>query len=200
MTRKFQLVVVEGALEVFIATKLLTSLDALDDGVRPVDKGGRNSFWARAADYNRAARHFPVFGLVDLEQSRCASGLIAEQLSVDLHPDFALRIAVRMVESWLLADAASLARFLNVSQAVFPVAPDEEQSPKLALVNLARRSRSRRIREALVPDAASHGIVGPDYTATLGTFAAEAWAPLRAQARSKSLARAVMAIQRVCSA
>jgi hypothetical protein len=101
-----------------------------------------------------------------------------------------------MLESWLLAHHKALARFLNVSVDLIPRDPDGEEHPKRTLVNLARRSRTRSIREDLIPEAGSSGVVGKNYTARLTEFIRDPWEPLVAQDRSPSLRRALAALKR----
>lgn len=195
MTRGFALVVVEGALEVSASLKLLAAAGAPAPGVHCVDLGGRIRFWKQAPRYNRAARTLgPVLGLADLEAFPCPSGLIARYLDSARHPDFILRIAERMLESWFLADE-SLADFFRVSSAWLPRNPDAEPNPKRTLVNLARRSRSADLRRDLVPPEGSSGIVGRGYTSKMTEFIAGHWNPTEAQRRSASLRRALAAIR-----
>jgi hypothetical protein len=195
MTRRFVLVVVEGALEVPASLKLLAAVGAGTEGLHPIDKGGRVRFWQDAARYNRAAAKLgPVLGLADLEAFPCPSGLIAKHLQPSRHSDFVLRVAERMLESWFLADD-SLAEFLRISEALLPRNPDTEANPKQTLVNLARRSRSARLRSDLLPEEGSSGIVGKGYTPTMIEFIENHWRPNRAQHRSESLCRALAAIR-----
>ncbi len=195
MTRGFALVVVEGALEVPASLKLLVAAGAGIEGLHPIDKGGRIRFWQDARRYNRVAASLgPVLGLADLEAFPCPSGLIAKHLRAAKHADFVLRIAERMLESWFLADD-SLADFFHISGALLPRNPDAETNPKQTLVNLARRSRSARLRSDLVPEEGSSGIVGKGYTPKMTEFIEGHWRPNRAQRRSESLRRALAAIR-----
>jgi hypothetical protein len=99
-----------------------------------------------------------------------------------------------MLESWFLADD-SMADFLRISGALLPRNPDTETNPKRTLVNLARRSRSARLRSDLVPEEESSGIVGKGYTPRMIEFIERHWRPNRAQHRSESLCRALAAIR-----
>lgn len=199
MTRPIQLIVVEGKLEEPVSLKLLKSLGLDPPPNPPVNKRGNEAFWADAHRYNDAAKRGPVLALVDLEATTdCPPTVLRTNLAVERHPDYILRIMVRMVESWLLGDRDNLSRFLQISAALFPDNPDAESSPKLTLVNLARRSRSRAIREDLVPAKGAAGIVGNNYTSQLAQFVQDHWQPLEAQRRSESLRRAIKAIQKTC--
>lgn len=195
MSRSFALVVVEGALEVPASLKLLAAAGAGSVGIHPIDKGGRIRFWKDVPRYNQAAANLgPVLGLAGLEAFPCPSGLIAKHLKALRHSDFVLRIAERMLESWFLADD-SLADFFHISGELLPRNPDAETNPKQTLVNLARRSRSARLRSDLVPEAGSSGLVGKGYTPRMTEFIESHWRPAKAQHRSESLRRALEAVR-----
>jgi hypothetical protein len=136
----------------------------------------------------------PVFALADLERAPCASGLIATHLPRGCHRDLILRLSVRMVQRWLLAQSDALAEFLKVSEALVPSRPDEEENPKRTVVNLARKSRSRAIRTDLVPEQGSSGVVGKGYTTRMEEFVRDHWDPLQAQGKSDSVRRALAAL------
>ena len=57
-------------------------------------------------------------------------------------PYFSLRLAVRAVEAWFLADVKAAAPALAVSERSLPAAPDEESDPKQTIVALARTSKA----------------------------------------------------------
>ncbi len=196
MRRTIRLIVVEGALEIPAALKMLEALKIPAAGIFPVNKGGRNSFWRDVQRYNQAAAKLgPILGMTDLENGPCSSGLIKKHLPRGRHRNFVLRIAERMLESWLLADSTALARFLKIPEVLIPTNPDGEINPKLALVNLARRSPLRAMKDDLVPESGSTGIVGKGYTPRITQFIEQAWRPHEASKRSESLKRALAAIR-----
>lgn len=100
-----------------------------------------------------------------------------------------LRVAVRAIEAWFLADHANLARHLRVRTGEIPTHPESLHDPKQTVVNLARGSSSASIREALVPRPGSGKRVGPGYSGSMISFAERAWDPIAASARSESLRR-----------
>ena len=194
----FLLVVTEGLLEVPAAQKLLAVLGVDFGETRFISKGGRDTFWQDASRYNQAAQHVgPVLGIADLEREPCPSGLISNYLPHGRHPLYVLRIAERMLESWLLADREGISAFLRVPTARVPVNPDQRPHPKQDLVNLARLSRKRDIVADLVPREGSEGVVGRGYTSQMTEFIRSTWRPVEASANSDSLRRAVAAIQAV---
>lgn len=195
MTRAIDIVVVEGALEVVASLKLLRTLQVPTENLFPIDKMGCTNFWRDVSKYNQAARQCLVFGLTDLDHHPCPSGLLSKHLKNSKHPNFILRIAERELESWLLADVEAMARYLKLSQDIFPSNPDAESDPKQTLVNLARRSTRTALREDLVPESGSKGIVGRGYVSRMKEFIESKWRPLKAQQHSESLQRAIAAIR-----
>lgn len=158
---------------------------------------GKNWLDQKLPAYNNAARHTQWFALRDLNgDAPCAAGLV-ELLLPARAAGMCLRIAVRASESWLLADRDRMAEFLSVPAYRIPADPDAIDNPKLHLVNLARKSRRRAIREDMVPAPGTTARVGPGYSARIIEFASEIWRPEVARAASPSLARCIAALQAV---
>ena len=161
-------------------------------------KGGKNYLLQRLPNYNQAACFAPWLVVVDLNRgAECAPDFVRSVLP---HPASGMqfRVAVHAIEAWLLADAERLATFLGIPIARIPSNPDAEPDPKTALINLARRSRRRAIREDIVPREGSGGRVGPGYTGRLIEFVMATehlWRPEMAMQRSDSLRRCVAALQ-----
>ena len=200
MIAVFLLVVTEGQLEVPVAQKVFDVLGIEHEETRFVPKGGGNAFWRDAVKYNKAARYAgPVLGIADLEQSPCPGGLIVQYLPHGRHPSFVLRIAVHMLEAWLLADRQAISSFLRVPVARIPNDPDNLPHAKRCLVNLARQSRKRQIVEDIVPSQGSEGVVGRGYTPRMTNFIRTAWRPTIASINSNSLRRALAAIQAIAA-
>ena len=105
-----------------------------------------------------------------------------------------LRIAVREVESWVLADRDGFHAFSGVAKSKIPADPDTLPDAKRTLINLMRGSRKRLFREAIVP-ASPTARIGPDYNGTLARMLAHYWQLDRAVPRSPSLASAFAAIR-----
>lgn len=152
---------VEGTLDEKVLRRLLDQVasERLEPGICYV-QNGRERLKQNTPRFNQAARFQPFVILADLERDPCAPTLIQAWLPEGQHPNLTLRIAVRMIESWLLADRQACAKFLGVSEHLLPGQPDDESDPKLVLVNLARRSRARKIREDVVPPDGSTSRVG----------------------------------------
>ena len=103
------------------------------------------------------------------------------------------RIAVREVESWLLADAEAFANFFSVPAAAIPERPDELTHPKNTLVDVVARSTSPSMRREILPGEVTRK-VGAGYTAKVIEFANEHWNVTRARQASPSLDRCVAAL------
>jgi len=161
-------------------------------------KEGKPYILSRLSKYNQAAHITPWLVVVDLDQdAECAPPFVRSVLP-NPAGGMQFRVAVRAIEAWLMADAERLAAFLSIPTARIPINPDVEPDPKTTLVNLARRSRRRAIREDMVPRQGSGARVGPGYTGTVMEFATtteNGWRPEVAMERSDSLRRCVAALE-----
>jgi hypothetical protein len=155
---------------------------------------GKQKLLQRLGGYNNAARFAPWVVLVDLGgDCPCAPPCVQAWLPAP-SSQMCLRVAVRAVEAWLLADRERIANSLSISSRRVPDSPDSLAHPKTVLVNLARWSRSRAVREDLVPRQGSARSVGPLYTTRLIDFVGDeedGWRPDQAAIRSDSLRRCI---------
>lgn len=153
-------------------------------------KGGNGYLRSRIRSFCEISRQQPVLLITDLDHGQCPAALIGAWLGQQQRPDdFLVRVAVREVESWLLADHAAMARFMGVASRSLPRSPDDLIDPKSHLISLAR-SGPRDVREALVPAARAIAAQGVGYNSKLTEFVRESWQPARAALRSPSLTRA----------
>jgi hypothetical protein len=184
---------VEGATDVPIVDRLLLETGhhrGPTHGLNGKDELDRN-----LPGYNAAARSFPWLVLRDLDREPCATALVA-RLVPDPSVHMRLRVAVRAIEAWLLADRAAIASFLAVSVSLVPQDPDALTDPKADLVNLARRSRKKAIKVDMTPSPKSSARVGPAYISRIVEFSANKWNPRRAAENSDSLHRCIRALDR----
>jgi hypothetical protein len=155
---------------------------------------GKTALLQSIGGYNNAARYAPWIVLVDLDKDNLCPPAFLQKWLAQPSAQMCFRIAVRAIEAWLLADREHLASFLGVGLASLPADPDRLDDPKREIVNLARRSRKRMIREDFVPRDGSGRSVGPLYTARMIEFVGNlstGWHPGSARQRSASLARFV---------
>ncbi|MGA3099430.1 MAG: hypothetical protein ABSF25_23500 [Bryobacteraceae bacterium] len=170
--------------------RILRDLDRYVVGT-PYRRGGFGYLRRTIHGWNSAARSIPFIVLTDLDVCECPASLIADWLTAPQHPNLLFRIAVREVESWLLADTVNLSRFLGVPEREMPSDCDNLADPKAEIIELARRSRIRAIRDGIVPKRGSTAKQGPDYNGLLGLFVRGGWDLKAAAAGSPSLARTI---------
>lgn len=145
--------------------------------------------------FNQASKGMPYLILTDLDDRECAPLLINEWLPQTRNPNLIFRIAVREVESWLLADDAGFARFLGIAKHKLPRNPDDLRDPKATLINLARTSRKRDIKADIVPRPGITAKQGPAYNDCLISFVKDTWNPEKARRHSQSLEKALRALE-----
>ena len=185
---------VEGVVDEAVVRKLIAHAGATPGDV--YGRQGKSFLRQKIAAYNNAARHAPWVVLVDLDNEDCAPPLRNAWLPQPA-PHLCFRIAVREVEAWLLADSERLAQFLSVTRSKLPPDPERLADPKATMVNLARASRRRDIREDMVPRPGSGRQVGPAYSSRLIEFASADWRPDVAADRADSLLRATRCLKRL---
>lgn len=152
---------------------------------------GKQFLKKRIGAFNNAARFNPWLVLVDLDTGDCAPALRSEWLRAPSE-FMKLRVAVRAIEAWLMADASTLSNFLHVRASLVPTEPDTLGYPKQALVNLARRSTRSEIRTDMVPRPSSGNSIGPAYASRLMEYVSDrrnGWRPNIAANVSDSLRR-----------
>ena len=156
--------------------------------------GGYGYLKTRIKGFNNAARVTPFLVLTDLDQVECAPLLIKDWLPFPRHRNLLFRVAVREVESWVLAHRESFAKYLGINQNKIPLQVDEVIDPKQFLINLARKSKYRQIREAIVPRSGSSAKQGPDYNGALTTYVNNHWDIKTAALNSPSLQKMIDAL------
>jgi hypothetical protein len=187
-------VAVEGELDEAVLKKVLTSVGI--GAVNVYGKRGKSNLRENAPRYNLAAQHGRWIVLVDLNnEAECPPPLINSWLPTR-NQNLQLRVAVRTIEAWLLAERDEIARFLAVSKQRIPLYPEDEDKPKRILINIARHSRSKAIRSDIVPRVGSGAIQGPGYTSRLIEFTIRYWNPERAACNAPSLKRSIDSLLR----
>ena len=186
----------EGPLDQIVIERLAEFTGA---NVGPIYGGsGKPALLDRLEGYNAAARHAPWIVLVDLNgDCECAPIALQNWLPYP-EPLMCFRIVVRAIESWLLADRERLASTLRVAKSRIPINPESLENPKRTIVEIARRSRSRDVREDMVPRDGSGRNVGPAYTSRLMDFVRDSetgWRPNIAASASDSLSRCLQCLQ-----
>ncbi|MBI3948994.1 MAG: hypothetical protein HY314_00855 [Acidobacteria bacterium] len=189
---------VEGLVDEAVVRRLIRHVGAEPGPI--YGKNGKVYLRKQVKGYNEAARWTPWIVLVDLNHDAdCAPPFRAEWLPSPA-PKMCFRVTVREVEAWLLADRQHIARFLSVPVTRIPQNPEGVDDPKGVMVDLARRSRRRDIREDMVPRPGSGRKVGPAYAARLIEFVedtATGWHPNVAATTSNSLKRCIECLRQL---
>ncbi len=190
---------VEGTMDEAAARRIIEYLD-----LRPLTcygKQGSGYIKTRIRGFNRAARFTPVLALVDFMDTNlaCPPQVVSEWLP-NRNSRMLFRVVVRELESWLLADREGIADFLSVDEVSIPANPESINDPKRFVVNLAKKSERRSVREALVPDSGSTSSVGRLYTWEMRRFISKHWNIEAAMTRSKSLDRCLQRLMEIKNA
>jgi hypothetical protein len=140
--------------------------------------------------------------ITDLDTTECAPELIRnwfamkdERPEIKIPEGFLFRIAVREIESWLIADCLTLATFLGISPAHFSASPDSLVDSKAHLLNIIRAKGNRKWHREMLPGRNTR--IGPKYNAILCDFIANRWDPERAARISSSLNRTIGAFLKI---
>ncbi|MFH1139995.1 MAG: hypothetical protein V1816_28270 [Pseudomonadota bacterium] len=185
---------VEGLVDEAAARKIIALAGGVPTGV--FGKNGKSFLRKQMRGYNNAARVAPWLVLVDLDQDADCVPPFLEEWVPDPSPFLCFRVVVREVEAWLMADTESLASFLSVPRGKIPSNPEQLPDPKTEMVNLARRSRKKAIREDMTPRQGSGRAVGPAYASRLIEYINTTWRPDKAMESAESLRRAVACLRR----
>lgn len=183
----------EGPVDAAVARRLIAAVGCQPgtDYVTLRGRRGKGALDQRIEGLVIAARHGRrVLVLRDLDAEPCAGPVIARLVSQP-QPGFCLRLAVRAVEAWLLADHNGIARGLKIPKSGLPPQPETITDPKDALRRLGQGSRDPEIRRQC-------GATPQVFGALTAALATEVWDPKRAAARSPSLARALQRLSAAC--
>lgn len=162
--------------------------------------GRQGSLYIRKkiADFSRAAApQFLLVCLVDLDREACVLDLIGTLLPGGAPPGFLLRVAVKEMEAWLLADRGGMAQFTGAPLDKVPPEPDARDDPKREIVALVRQYGKPSLKKDIVPAVGSSAPVGPGYAPQIIQFIHETWNPDNALVHSRSFARAVQALRQL---
>lgn len=179
----------EDELSEAVAVRLLAEHEQhLQPGLR-LRKSGFGYLRSNVKRWRELAQRQPVVLITDLDQIACPPALLNDWLGSQACPEnLLLRVAVREVEAWLLADHVAMQSLLG-DRARLPPAPDVLPDPKQHLLGLAKRA-PRDVRLDLVHEAGTVARQGLGYNARLTDLVRMSWSPARAAERSPSLARA----------
>jgi hypothetical protein len=187
---------VEGYPDAQAVGRLLSYVGLADATILP--KRGKSRLDASLLELNRSARGIRCLVIRDLDNDAPCAAELRGRLLPNPAPNMIFRIAVREIESWLLADQDLFARFMGVPSNKMPQNPDSLPDPKAFVTGLAARSRVSRIREGIPPRLGSGVSVGPGYAGIMGEYASRVWRPQVAETSSNSLRRCIERLRAWC--
>jgi len=186
----FMYLAVEDELSEAVGVRIIRETLGCDIAVQVLRKGGFGYLKSKLRSFAEMSRHYAVLMITDLDMEVCASSLKATWfVGIEQPEKFVFRVAVREIESWLLADTHQLAGFLGVQEAVIPRDPDSVNDPKASLIQIARKAK-RELRDDIVPDRGVKAKQGLGYNKALCPFVATNWNIQHAAKNSESLRRA----------
>jgi hypothetical protein len=188
MAVKYWALATEDALSESVGRRLLAELPGEVEVSHALRKGGRGYLRMRMSSWRQMARHQDVLVLTDLDLIDCPPTLLREWFAGQgAPPGLLLRIAVRTIESWVLADHAAMRQLIGRKVAL-PACPDELRNPKQHLLKLAQHA-PRDVRLDIVKQTGAMASQGVGYNTRLTEWVTSTWSPGRAAERSPSLQR-----------
>ena len=176
----------EGLIDIAVCRRI-----AFESGFEPGNEyggHGKSKLDERLNGYNAAAMRTPWLVARDMDHDgRCPGALVAKLLPSPSQL-ICFRIAVRTIESWLLADCEAFSERFSVTEAQLPRLPEQLENPKQFMLALLFRSRSREVLATMVHEAGDGALrVGAQYNSTFSHFAGHEWRPEIAAVRAGSL-------------
>ncbi len=184
---------VEGPTDAPIAEKLIRRIGrtprviSATGGSSQIDSGLKR--WSQPS--NRAAM-LVLRDWDDRDSVPCAPALV-DKLAPARPNGLSLRIAVRSLEAWLMADVEAAKRYFGVRR--LPTDPEQLPRPKVVLVAACRKSTRAAIREGMATRGSISGVVGPQFVPIVTEFARDVWDPDRARLNAPSLDRTLRRLE-----
>ena len=179
-----------------LAHRLLAEVDP-DASFSSIGRRGIGYVQSKLRSLNQAASGVRIVAIADRDSiQKCPIQTIGAWLGgSNRHPNLVVRMAEMEIESWIMADRDGMSSFLEVPLNRVPQFPDSLSDPKQTLVNIARQSRTRAIREQICPVPGAQSVVGPAYNSAIENFIRTNWRLARALQNSPSLRRAEQRIR-----
>lgn len=147
--------------------------------------------------YSQASAYTPFCIVTDLDNETCAPALITSWANkIQLNDNLIFRVAVREIETWVMADRNAFSKFSGIPLRRIPLDLETVTDPKATLFSLVENYGKKTIRQDLLPADAT-ATVGPGYNLVLSEFVYKSWDPNRAQLNSNSLYRMIRHLSRL---
>ncbi|MDX2076593.1 MAG: hypothetical protein SFZ02_09200 [bacterium] len=196
--------VIEGKTDEYVMLALFKYLNLQEPRIRlnrqNARGGEKEAIITSLPKWNEAAKWDYWVVVIDMDNdSNCVAEYRKKLLPV-LSGNMIFRIAVRKIESWILADSESLAKYFGVSKLLIPTNPENILDPKEEIIKIARKSKRKDIREDIVPVEGSGTKQGKGYPHRIQEFLTHPeypWRPAVAQESADSLKRCIRALKRI---
>lgn len=188
----------EDQLSEAIAMRLIDEIQTPHQVAHKLRRGGYGYLRSKMDSWRQMAQHQVMMVLTDLDRVECVVDFRDQWMANKAPPtNLLFRVAVREVESWVLADHDAM-RALIGPKGVLPIAPDELADPKQVLLRLVKGA-PKAVRDDLLKTVGSNLSPGLGYNARLTDWVGSTWNPQRAADRSPSLARTRLRLNEVVS-
>lgn len=186
----FIAIATEDELSEAVGVRLVADILPAFEIIQKLGHKGNGYLKTRCRSFNQMALRYPVLLITDLDNTLCAKRLIDSWFGKKpINANLKCPVAVREVESWLLADHQGMQNLLGRGGNNLAPNPDSIQNPKEYLLERAKRAPSE-IKTDLVRAKGSAALQGLGYNARLSEFVRTSWNVERASQRSESLAKA----------
>lgn len=181
--------VYEDILQKEVCEKIITGFDK-KYCIHSYLKGhGFGSIKNNINSFNSAASGFTYIVFIDLDNDTCAPNKISSWLDGSKSNNLLLRVAVKEIESWIIADKEHFQLFLGLRHDLIPDNVDRIPDPKAFLFDLVKKSKKSHLIRDICPKNTAR--LGPLYNETLSKFVWSSWDPNLAQLHSPSLNRTI---------
>ncbi len=189
--------VTEDELSEAIAKKLVQQVLPSINIDCSLGKQGFGYIKSKMKAWNEISEYKLILVVTDLDNHECAPKM-RHEWTKGLKPNSNLlfRIAVREIESWLLADHLSVKKVVKTT-AKIPESPDLLNNPKQTLLNLIDKYGYRQFKEDLIRKEGNNCFQGIGYNNVLSAFVESTWSASRAAKRSDSLRRSIDHLQSI---
>jgi hypothetical protein len=139
--------------------------------------------------FNYAAKYETFLAVVDLDRDICPLRKIQDWFNYPPNENLLFRIAVKEVESWIIADTLNFSKFLKLRESLLIKNVDNIKDPKQYIFDLIHKSNKRYLK-SICPE--QNGRIGPDYNEKLSRFVNSSWDPFLAMKNSPSFKRMIL--------
>jgi len=191
---------VEGKVDEYIMLEVFKYLDLPKPTIRPnrtinPHLGGKSVLLSHLDKWNEASKWSKWVVMLDLDNDSDCPVSYIEQVLPNKQPTMYLRIVVREIEAWLMADSENLAKFIGVKQSLIPKEPESIIDPKQRLLEIVKKGKKALLD--MIPTPESGRKIGIGYVSRIQEFLTHPthpWRPEIAQQSAESLMRCIRAL------